>query len=126
MPLRVLFVEDSENDTALVLRELKRIGYEVETGRVETADAMRAALKDREWDVIICDYSLPSFDAPRALEVLQASGKDLPFIILSGTIGEETAVAVMKAGAHDFLLKGNLTLACRTSSALGASKDGRE
>ncbi len=109
MPLRVLFVEDSENDTALVLRELKRIGYEVETGRVETADAMRAALKDREWDVIICDYSLPSFDAPRALEVLQASGKDLPFIILSGTIGEETAVAVMKAGAHDFLLKGNLT-----------------
>ncbi len=109
MQLRVLFVEDSEDDVALILRELKRIGYEVEARRVETSDAMRAALADKDWDLIICDYSLPSFNAPQALEVLKATGKDLPFIILSGTIGEETAVAVMKAGAHDFMLKDNLT-----------------
>ena len=109
MQLRVLFVEDSEDDAALVLRELKRIGYEVEAGRVETSGDMQAALGNKEWDLIICDYSLPSFDAPRALEILKASEKDIPFIILSGTIGEETAVATLKAGAHDFLLKGSLT-----------------
>ena len=109
MQLRVLFVEDSEDDAALVLRELKRIGYEVEAGRVEISSDMQAALGNKEWDLIICDYSLPSFDAPRALEILKASEKDIPFIILSGTIGEETAVATLKAGAHDFLLKGSLT-----------------
>jgi PAS domain S-box-containing protein/putative nucleotidyltransferase with HDIG domain len=109
MQLHALFVEDSEDDVLLVLRELERLGFEIESERVETAEAMRAALADREWNLIICDYSLPSFNAPQALEVLKASGKDIPFIILSGTIGEETAVAVMKAGAHDFLLKDNLT-----------------
>ncbi len=109
MQLRALFVEDSEDDVLLVLRELERLGFEIESERVETAEAMRAALAGQEWNLIICDYSLPSFNAPQALEVLKASGKDIPFIILSGTIGEETAVAVMNAGAHDFLLKDNLT-----------------
>jgi PAS domain S-box-containing protein len=108
MRLRVLLVEDSENDAALVRRELKRNGYAVDPERVETEEAYQRALRDKEWDVIICDYSLPSFDMPRALELLKASGKDLPLIIISGSIGEETAVAALKAGAHDFMLKGSL------------------
>ena len=105
MFLKVLFVEDSENDVALVLRELKRVGYEVASERVETAKAMQAALLDSPWDIILCDYNMPSFNALQALEVLKASGKDLPFIVVSGTIGEETAVLILKAGAQDFMLK---------------------
>jgi response regulator RpfG family c-di-GMP phosphodiesterase len=106
--LRILFIEDSEDDRQLVLRELKRNDMEIVSERVETADAMRKALADQEWDLVISDYSMPSFNAPEALSVLQASDVDLPFIIISGTIGEETAVAALKAGAHDFLVKGNL------------------
>ncbi len=106
--LRILFIEDSEDDHQLVLRELHRNDIEVISERVETADAMRKALASKEWDVIISDYSMPTFNAPEALIVLQASDIDLPFIIVSGTIGEETAVAALKAGAHDFLVKGNL------------------
>jgi PAS domain S-box-containing protein/putative nucleotidyltransferase with HDIG domain len=105
MNLRVLFVEDSENDAQLILRDIRRGGYEVESKRVQTARDMRAALEDQTWDLIICDYSLPSFNAPQALEILKASGKDLPFIIMSGSIGEDTAVAALKAGAHDFMIK---------------------
>ena len=108
MFLKVLFVEDSEDDVALVLRELKRVGYEVASERVETAKAMQAALLDRPWDIILCDYTMPSFNALQALEVLKASGKDLPFIVVSGTIGEETAVLILKAGAQDFMLKDQL------------------
>ncbi len=104
--LRVLIVEDSEDDVLLLLRELQRGGYEVEFERVETAEAMQSALVQKTWDLILSDYSLPEFNAPQALEVLKASGLDLPFIIISGTIGEETAVAALKAGAHDFLVKG--------------------
>lgn len=105
-PLRVLIVEDSEDDTHLLLRELRRSGFAVEFERVETAEAMQSALTQKTWDLIMSDYTLPKFDAPRALEVLKASGLDLPFIIISGTIGEDTAVAALKAGAHDFLVKG--------------------
>src|SRR5688572_24778345 len=105
--LRILLVEDSEDDARLVLREVRRAGYEVEYERVETADAMRAALSRQPWDLIICDFSLPQFNAPRALELLKESGIDLPFIIVSGTIGEESAVNALKAGAHDFIIKGN-------------------
>src|SRR5215216_1601075 len=105
--LRILLIEDSEDDAHLVLREIQRGGYEVEFERVETADAMRAALARQPWDLIICDFSLPSFSAPKALEVLKKSGIDLPFIIVSGTIGEESAVNALKAGAHDFIIKGN-------------------
>jgi len=108
MQLRILFIEDSPDDVELSLRELKRSGYEVEFERVQTAEAMLAALESKPWDLILCDFSMPHFDAPRALELLKASGLDLPFIIVSGTIGEETAVTAMKAGAHDFLVKGSL------------------
>jgi len=105
-PLRVLFVEDSEDDAELLLRELQRIGYEVEFERVETDVAMRAMLIERPWDLILSDYTLPKFNAPQALEILKASRLEIPFIIISGTIGEETAVAALKAGADDFLVKG--------------------
>ena len=108
MFLKVLFVEDFEDDVALVLRVLKRIGYEVAPERVETAKAMQAALLDKPWDIILCDYTMPSFNALQALQVLKASGKDLPFIVVSGTIGEETAVTILKAGAQDFMLKDHL------------------
>src|SRR5258706_11190746 len=105
-PLRVLIIEDSEEDTQLLLRELQRGGYEVEFERVESAEAMQSALSQKNWDLILSDYSLPTFSAPKALEVLKASSLDLPFIIVSGTIGEEIAVAALKAGANDFLVKG--------------------
>jgi len=105
-PLRVLIIEDSADDTQLLVRELKRGGYEVEFERVETAEAMQSALTQKTWDLILSDYTMPRFNAPKALEVLKASGMDLPFIISSGTIGEETAVTALKAGAHDFFIKG--------------------
>ena len=106
IPLRVLIIEDSEEDTQLLLRELRRGGYDVEAQRVETAEAMQSALTQRTWDLILSDYSLPKFSAPQALEVLKDSDWDLPFIIISGTIGEENAVNALKAGANDFLVKG--------------------
>jgi hypothetical protein len=107
-PLRVLLVEDSEDDSRLLVRELERAGYAVEFARVETAAAMAHALETDAWDAVISDFSMPTFSAPAALAQLKASGLDLPFIIVSGTIGEEVAVAAMKAGAHDFLTKHNL------------------
>ncbi len=108
-PLRVLMIEDSEDDAALVVRELRRGGYDPEVRRVETAEAMRAALAEPPWDVVLADWSLPAFSAPAALEVLRASGRDLPLVIVSGAIGEETAVDAMRAGAHDYVMKGRLS-----------------
>lgn len=105
--LRVLIIEDSEDDALLTLRELRRGDYQLEFLRVDTAAAMQDALDRQTWDVVIADYTLPTFSAPEALKLLQQQW-DLPFIIVSGTIGEETAVAAMKAGAHDYLIKGNL------------------
>ncbi len=99
--LRVLIVEDSEDDALLVIRELERGGYDTAFERVETAEVMAAALEKQVWDIIIADYRLPHFSAPEALELFHQSGLDLPFIVISGTVGEETAVATMKAGAHD-------------------------
>jgi signal transduction histidine kinase len=106
--LRVLVVEDSDNDTHLMLNELRRGGYDVEHERVDTRAAMRDALSLRTWDIILCDYTLPQFSAMSALTTLQESGPDIPFIVISGTVGEETAVAILKAGAHDFILKGRM------------------
>ncbi|MEW6402801.1 MAG: response regulator, partial [Chloroflexota bacterium] len=106
--LRILLVEDSDNDAQLIMREINNQDYEVDFERIETAADMRAALANAKWDLVICDYSLPAFDAHNALRVLKESGSDLPFIIVSGTIGEETAVEALKAGAHDFLVKGRL------------------
>jgi two-component system cell cycle sensor histidine kinase/response regulator CckA len=107
-PLRVLIVEDSKDDTELLVRELERGGYSVAYEQVSTADAMTAAL-GRTWDVVISAYSMPAFSAMAALALLKANRRDLPFVITSGTIGEETAIAALKAGAHDFLVKGRLT-----------------
>jgi PAS domain S-box-containing protein len=107
-PLRVLIVEDSEDDALLVLRELKRNGYDPTSERVETSEAMKTVLAKQMWDVVLSDYSMPHFSAPATLALLKETGLDLPFIVVSGTIGEETAVAMMKAGAHDYLMKGSL------------------
>src|SRR5712692_85455 len=107
-PLRVLIVEDCEDDAELLLHELRRGGYDPLFERVETAQAMGAALARQEWDIVIADYSLPQFSGLAALTLVQERGLDLPFIIVSGAIGEDTAVAAMKAGAHDYLLKGKL------------------
>jgi putative nucleotidyltransferase with HDIG domain len=114
-PLHVLIIEDSEEDTQLFVRELRQRGYEVEFERVETAEAMQLALIQKSWDLILSDYILPTFDAPHALEVLKASGLDVPLIIISSTTGEDTAVAALKAGANDFLVKGKFV---RLTSAI--------
>ena len=106
--LRVLIVEDSENDALLLLRGLSRGGFEPEFKRVETPEAMAAALSAQPWDIIVSDYSMPHFSGLAALWVLKQSGLDLPFILVSGTIGEDVAVEAMKAGAHDYVMKGNL------------------
>jgi PAS domain S-box-containing protein len=106
--LHVLIVEDSEDDTLLLLRELRRGGYDPSYERVENAEAMKAALARQSWDIILSDFTMPHFSAPAALSVLQESKLDLPFIIVSGTVGEDVAVAAMKAGAHDYLIKDKL------------------
>lgn len=108
-PLHVLIVDDSETDAALIVRHLERGGYAPVHARVETAMEMKASLKNKPWDIIIADYKMPRFNAPAALNILKGSGLDVPFIVVSGTIGEVTAVAMMKAGAHDYLMKDNLT-----------------
>jgi PAS domain S-box-containing protein len=102
-------IEDSDDDTALLLRELRRGGYDLTWVRVETAEGLRAALAREPWDVVLSDYSLPQFNAPAALEIVREGGYDLPFIIISGTIDETNAVTALKAGAHDFLTKGRLS-----------------
>jgi signal transduction histidine kinase len=107
-PLRVLLVEDSENDAFIISRELTKGGYDLSCERVDTEEGMRQKLREAIWDVILADYSMPMFNGLEALKILQESGLDIPFIIVSGAIGEETAVATMKAGAHDYLLKDKL------------------
>lgn len=107
--LRVLIVEDSEFDAQMITSLVRKSGYEVVSERVETAEALEQSLRNKVWDIILSDYNLPTFSAPEALKIVQASGLDLPFIIISGGIGEATAVAAMKAGAHDYLMKGNLS-----------------
>ncbi|MEC4982647.1 MAG: GGDEF domain-containing response regulator [Oscillatoria sp. PMC 1068.18] len=106
--LKVLIIEDSPDDAELVLLELERNDYEPNFQRVETKVAMQAALEQQKWDIVLCDYNLPQFGATQALQLLQENQLDIPFIIVSGSIGEEIAVAAMKAGAHDYLLKNKL------------------
>jgi len=106
--LHLLVVEDSEDDAELILREVRRGGYAVEFERVETKSDMQQALGRGSWDIILSDYSMPQFSAMAALSALKESGLDIPFLVISGTIGEETAVTALKSGAHDFLLKGKL------------------
>jgi len=107
-PLRLLLIEDSEDDALLIYRALRRDGHDLTFRRVETADAMADALAAETWDVVIADYALPLFSGQAALELLQETGLDLPFIIVSGTIGEDIAVEAMRSGAHDYVLKDNL------------------
>lgn len=108
-PLRILIVEDSAADARLVANTLTEAGYDVTWDRVEAADTMREALARAPWDAVLSDYAMPHFDAPSALAVLRSSGLDLPFIIVSGAVGEETAVAAMRNGAHDYVMKDRLT-----------------
>ena len=104
--LSVLIVEDSDDDTKLLLRAIQRGGYSVSYARVETRRSMEKALARQEWNIILCDYSMPQFNAMEALATLKASGLDIPLVIISGTIDEETAVTALTAGAKDFLVKG--------------------
>lgn len=108
MPLQLLLIEDSEDDAWLILRELKRHGYQVAHQRVQTADTVREALTQTDWDIIISDQSMPQFTGMEALGILQATKLDIPFIMVSGAIGEELAVKIMKAGASDYVMKDKL------------------
>jgi PleD family two-component response regulator len=107
-PLRVLIIEDSENDALLLEIELQRAGYEPTCERVETREAMSAALARQRFDLVIADYVMPRFNGLEALALVKANGLDLPFIIVSGHITDSTAVGAMKAGAHDYVMKDNL------------------
>lgn len=108
-PLRVLCIEDYEEDALLLRRHLIRAGYDVDFRRIETAAELRAALDESTpWDLALADYTLPSFGARDALSIIQKRGADVPFIIVSGTIDEVSAVSAMRAGAHDYVLKGHL------------------
>ncbi len=106
--LKILIIEDSEDDTLLVLHELRKGGYDPVYERVETQEAMISALERQRWDIIISDYVLPKFSGLAALALYKRSGLDMPFLIVSGNIGEDVAVEAMRAGAHDYIIKGNL------------------
>jgi len=108
-PLKLLLAEDSETDARLVLRAVQKAGHVVEAKRVDGHLAFTAALDEKDWDAIVCDWSMPQFGALAALSIVKGRGLEIPFIIVSGTIGEEVAVEAMRAGAHDYLLKGKLT-----------------
>ena len=107
-PLHVLLVEDSQDDADLVLLELSEAGFDIISKRVDTGAAMRAAMTDCSWDVVISDFNLPQFSAREALDTLHETDVDIPFVIVSGCIGEEAAIALMKGGASDFVMKDKL------------------
>ena len=108
-PLRVLMVEDSEDDALLIIRELKKGDYEPDYQRVETAEAMSTALQEKTWDIILCDYELPKFNGLDSIVLRKEANIDIPLIIVSGAIGEETAVECMRLGAHDYIMKDSLS-----------------
>jgi PAS domain S-box-containing protein len=107
-PLRALLVEDSQLDAELLVYALQRGGYDLYYQRVDTTVGLQAALQQAIWDIVISDYNLPGFSGLAALNIVREAGLNIPFLIVSGTIGEETAVEAMKAGAHDYIMKGNL------------------
>jgi signal transduction histidine kinase/DNA-binding NarL/FixJ family response regulator len=111
-PLKFLLVEDSPDDAEMVLLELRRGGFQVEAARVDTAAALEAALAERPWDLVLSDYRMPGFTGMDALRILRASGLDIPFVLVTGAIGEEAAVAAVKEGAHGYVLKHNLVRLC--------------
>jgi diguanylate cyclase (GGDEF)-like protein/PAS domain S-box-containing protein len=106
--LHVLLLEDSEADAQLILRKLKQAGYDLSARRVDTAADMREALASASWDVVLADYTMPRFSAPAGLAILKEHGVDIPFLIVAGSIGEETAASLMRAGAHDYINKNQL------------------
>lgn len=106
--LRVLMIEDSKDDAELLIRQLRKGGYNPQWIMVETAEAVKRALDNEQWDIILCDYKMPNFNALDALKLLHEKNIDIPFIIVSGTIEEDIAVEAMKSGAHDFLMKDKL------------------
>src|ERR1043165_1629984 len=108
-PIRVLIVEDSEEDADLIVLELKRGGYDPVYRRVDNPAEMKRALEDQDWDLVLSDFSMPNFSVPQALNLVQEHREDLPFVIVSATIGEEAAVEAMRAGAHDYILKHRLS-----------------
>src|SRR5580693_2526279 len=107
-PLRVLFVDDSEKDIFFLLRELTKGGFEVQYNRVEDGDSLRDSLQKNKWQIVISDFHMPNFDGLMALQIFKEAGHDIPFILVSAIVGEETAVLAMKQGAHDYLMKRNL------------------
>ena len=107
-PLKVLVIEDSEIDALLLLEQLKAGGYDPASRRVDNAEDLVDALEKQAWDVIFSDHNMPQFSSTEALEIVRSSAMDVPFIIVSGAIGEEAAVAAMRAGAQDYLMKGNM------------------
>lgn len=107
-PLKVLVVEDSEIDAMLLVEQLREGGYEPESRRVETADDLTDALEKQNWDIVFSDHNMPSFSSTEALQVVRSTARDIPFIIVSGSIDEEAAVAAMRSGAQDYMMKGNM------------------
>ena len=108
-PLAVLLVEDASLDAQMLLRHLRRAGYELRWRRVQSAEGLARVLREEgPWEVVLCDYTLPRLDALEALCLVRRHDPDLPFIVVSGAIGEETAVEAMRAGAHDYIMKDNL------------------
>lgn len=107
--IRVLIIEDNKDDSVLEIDEIRRGGFDIVYEQIETRAAMKKALRNKTWDFIISDYSMPQFSGLDALEELKETGIDIPFVLISGTIGEETAVSAMKAGAHDYIMKNNLS-----------------
>src|SRR5262245_22700477 len=107
-PLRILIVEDSQEDTDLLMLELRRAGYDISFLRVDSADTMSEALQAQNWDIVISDYVIPGFGGLEALSLIQEGGLNIPFIVVSGHIGEDIAVSTIKAGADDYLMKDRL------------------
>jgi sigma-B regulation protein RsbU (phosphoserine phosphatase) len=108
-PLRLLMVEDSDDDAQLLLVKVRRAGYEPDYVRVDNEPDLREALRDPSWQIVISDYAMPGFSGLKALQILRDTNPDLPFILVSGTVGEEIAVDAMRNGANDYIMKDNLT-----------------
>jgi two-component system, NarL family, sensor histidine kinase UhpB len=107
-PLQVLLIEDSKIDAELILRELRRAGFKVNWEQVDTAANLLRTLKRQHWDIVLSDYNMPTFNGLEALDIIRTNGFDMPFILISGAIGEEVAVKAIKAGVNDYLLKDRL------------------
>lgn len=125
-PLRVLVIEDSEPDAWLLLEQLRAGGYAPAARRVDNAEDLADALEKQTWDIVFSDHNMPRFSSTEALEIVRSSALDVPFIIVSGVIGEEAAVAAMRAGAQDYLMKGNMArLVAAVARELAEAEDRR-